>query len=248
MDENIFNVFNLMIYNAEGAKLVAVINVDTSFGADAIVARQEIKSIWELKGKKIGVQKKTYSEHILDIVLKKNGLSPNDVIKIDFLEEKVADAFINGTFDAIITWEPFVTEAIEKGNGRKLFDTSEIPGICPALSVFHSKFVQERPGDVLAFVNVWHKTTLYIKEHPEDAFKIIADIYSVSIDEVKSFTTVDKILDLQANKIAFTYASGFDSLYGISLTVNKFMIDKGMIEKKMDSSEFFNGYFIRRIK
>ena len=53
-----------MKYNSQGANLVGVINGDTSRGADAIIAKSEIKDIASLKGKRIGVAKGTYQEYL----------------------------------------------------------------------------------------------------------------------------------------------------------------------------------------
>ena len=136
----------------------------------------------------------------------------------------------------------------EKANGRKLFDTSEIPGISPNGQTFHRSFIEERPEDVQVYVNVWHKTTQFIKENPKEAFGIIADIYKVTLGEVQAFAQVDKILYLRDNLTAFSYGAGFESLHGTARQINNFMIKEGMIDKQLDSTEFLDARFIRTLK
>ncbi|KPA15365.1 aliphatic sulfonate ABC transporter substrate-binding protein [Candidatus Magnetomorum sp. HK-1] len=247
LDSNGFYLFDVMAFNAKGADLVIVINTDNTFGSEAIVAHQNIQDVKALKGKRIGVKKNTYMEYILDIVLKKNGLTLTDVVLIDISGENAPEAFVNKMVDAIITWEPLVSEAIQKGNGIKLFDTSQIYGIVPGVHVFKKKFIRERPGAVQAYVNVWYRTIEFIKLNPEEAFKIIADIYNTTPTEVKEFAQKDLILDLQDNLASFTYAAGFKSLHGSARKINDFMIQKKMTTKHFDSTEFINAKFIRTL-
>ena len=117
MDSNSFTAFDMVRFNLQGADLVAVVSADISFGMDAIVAGNEIEDIAGLRGKKIAVAEGTYSEYLLDVVLRKGGLAPDEVDKVDLITESSVDPFIEGTVDAIVTWEPLATEAKEKGQG-----------------------------------------------------------------------------------------------------------------------------------
>jgi NitT/TauT family transport system substrate-binding protein len=248
MDVNGYYFFDLINYRLKGADLIAVINQDNSFGVDAIVAKKGIETIRDLKGKTIGLTKETYLEYLLSISLARTALTLHDVTIVDMPGEKTVEEFIKGNVDAIVTWEPFVTEAINKGSGRRLFDTSEIPGIMPGVCAFHKSFIEKRPEDIQAYVNVWHKTTRFIKENPKEAFGIIADIYNVAPGEVQALTQADKILDLRDNLTAFSYGTGFESLHGTARQINNFMINKGMTDKQLDSTEFLDVRFIRTLK
>ncbi|MGF1874509.1 ABC transporter substrate-binding protein [Photobacterium frigidiphilum] len=247
IDNNNFTLFDLIQFNAAGADLIMVTNGDNSTGIDAIVANPAIATIADLKGKTIGVDKGTYLEYILDVVLRRYGLNPDDVTKRKLAGEKAAEEFGKDKLDAIVTWEPVVSEAIAQSNGRKLFDTSDIPGISPAGQTFHHSFIKERPGDVQAYVNVWHKTTLFIKENPDEAFGIIAEIYDVTPDEAQAFARLNQILDLRENLTSFSYGAGFESLHGTALQINNFLIDQDVTKTQLDSMEFIDATFIRAL-
>jgi len=131
MDVNNFSLFDIISYNADGADLVLVINADNSYGADALVAKKKVKSIEDLRGETIGVGVGSYTEYILDIVLERNGLSPDDVSKVDVPGEKAAQEFAKGELDAMIVWEPVAGKIVEESGVHKIFDTTEIPGISP---------------------------------------------------------------------------------------------------------------------
>jgi NitT/TauT family transport system substrate-binding protein len=211
------------------------------------VAKKEIEQIGDLKGKRIGVSKGTNLEYELSTVLEKNSVAGSDVTLIDYPGEELAEAFIRGDVDAILTWQPFANEAAAQGSGRILFDSSDIPGLAPVVFVFNKSYIDSHPNDVQAYVNVWHKTTEFIKEHPGEAFGIIARKYNVTPGEVQAFAQQDKILDLRDNTIAFAYAPGFQSLHGTARQINNFMIDKGITDQQLDSTTFIDARFIRAI-
>ncbi len=248
LDTNGFWLFDLVKFNAQGAGLVMVINSDNSFGSEAIVAKPGIKSLKDLQGKTIGVSKNSYMEYILGIALTREGISLSDLTLENMLTENAVKVFSKPSVDAVMVWEPLLTEIIQKHNGRRVFDTSEVPGISPNGQVFHRDFIKERPGDVQAFVNVWHKTTQFIKENPKEAFGIIAQIYKQTPGEVQAFAQADRILDLRDNLTTFSFGSGFESLHGSVRKVNDFLIEKGMTKEQLDSTEILDARFIQTLK
>ena len=225
-----------------------VINVDSSFGAEVILAKPEIMSIRDLKGKSIGVSRNSYLEYILSVALAGENISINDVTLIDIPSEKSVEALSKGKIDAVIAWGPFVETIIKNGTGHKIFDTSEILGISPNGYVFHRSFIEKRPGDVQAFVNVWYKTVNLIKVNPQEAFGIIADIYDKTTGEVQSYAQGEKLLDLRENLTAFSFGSGFASLHGTVRRINDFMIEKGIVKEQLDSTKFIDSRFIQALK
>jgi NitT/TauT family transport system substrate-binding protein len=247
IDVNQFTLYDLIDFNAKGVDLVSVINTDISNGADTIIAKSEIERVGDLKGKRIGLQKGTFSEYMLEVVLERNGLTKDDVT---YVETKVEDIMplVNGEIDALVVFEPFASQAVEKTNGRKIFDTSQIPGLIPDVVAFHKSFIQERPEDVQAFVQVWYKTTEFIKDNPKDAFGIIAKNYDKTPDDVQAFADQVKILDLRDNKVTFSYAAGFESLHGTARQINDFMKDSGITDKNLDSTDFIDARFIRNVE
>jgi NitT/TauT family transport system substrate-binding protein len=130
IDVNNFTLFDLMHFNTQGANLIMIINCDNSTGADAIVGKSAIASIADLEGKSIGVDKGSYLEYILDVVLRRHGVRVSDVTKVQVSGEKAAEEFGKGKLDAIVTWEPVVSEAVDNWDGRKLFDA----GLCQRLA------------------------------------------------------------------------------------------------------------------
>jgi NitT/TauT family transport system substrate-binding protein len=247
MDINHFTLYAFMKAVANGEDLVAVIPTDKSNGAESILSTKEIETIQDLAGKKVGVQKDSYLNYILTSVLEANNVLSEDVERVEVIGEKAGEGLINGQYDAIIMWEPILSEAKEAIDGNILYDTSSTePVVSPSVVVFHRSFVEERPEDIQAFVNVWAKTTEYMKENQDEAYTIIAENYGVTIEDVAAFAEVDSILDLDENQVILSYGSGEESLYNNAVDVNNFLIEHGFSEEKVDvtkhiTAEFVNG-------
>ena len=247
IDVNGFSLFDLMSFNVAGADLVMVINTDNSTGAEAILANTGIGNLKGLKSKVVGVSKGGYLEYILDEALARDGIDKFDIKLVDVLPQNASGELQKANVDAVVTYEPFVSEVLAGNNARKLFDTSEIPGLSPNGSTFHRSFIDERPGDVQAFVNVWHKTREFMKENPKEAFGIIAQVYDSTPGDVQAFGLLDKILDLRENTVSYSFGSGFESLHGAARKMNNFLIKNEVTDRQLDSTEFIDGRFLRTL-
>ena len=247
LDVHQYVFFDLIKYIVKGKKLVGVVATDMSFGGDGIVAQRDIQDITALKGKRVGVEENSFLEFVLDEALAWKKLSSKDVLLIEAKAEN-KDLFVEKKVDALLTWHPLLGDLERTYGGHIIFDTSYIPGIVIDVMAFQESFVEQRPGDVQAYINVWHKTTQFIKENPKEAFGIIADIYNVTPGEVQAFTQLDKMLDLQGNLIAFSYGTGFESLHGVARKINNFMIKKGLTNEQLDSTEFLDARFLRHLR
>jgi NitT/TauT family transport system substrate-binding protein len=248
IDVNNFTLFDVISYNLKGSDLVGVISGDYSNGAEAIVAKKSIDNIKALQGKTIGVSKGTYLEYILRAVISLNELDIKTLTFLDMPGEKALEIFKRANVDAIVSWEPEITHVLSTGQAKKIFDTSQIPGISPSLFAFHRKFLETRPGDVQAYVDVWHRTNQFIQANPKKAFAIIAKIYHVSEKAVKQLARTDKILTLQDNLHAFSYSPGFKSLHRVAYKMNAFLVERELANTFLDTSTLFDDRFIRNLK
>ena len=78
-----------------------------------------IRTIQDLKGKRIGVTLQTISEFYLGRALELNGINIQQVTLVDTKAPESEKTFINGRVDAIATWEPWVNQ-INQRMGKEL--------------------------------------------------------------------------------------------------------------------------------
>src|SRR4051794_11476478 len=111
---------------AAGAKLAYVAEEAASPAAQAIVVPQSstIKTIAELKGKKIAVTKGAGSHYLLLAALAKSGLNFKDITPAYLTPADGRAAFVSNNVDAWVAWDPFLTSALHQTKGRILTDGS----------------------------------------------------------------------------------------------------------------------------
>jgi ABC-type nitrate/sulfonate/bicarbonate transport system substrate-binding protein len=91
----------------------------TSDNMVAIVAadRSGIKSVADLKGKKVGVTFGTTGDLYLQQILKESGLSVDDVERINVAPPSMTSVLDTGGVDAVVTWDPYTYRTLNKVTG-----------------------------------------------------------------------------------------------------------------------------------
>ena len=140
---------------SSGVKLKIVLLLDYTVGSDGVVAKNNIASIQDLKGKRIGVEKGTIAHFTLLKFLEKAGLSLDEVNLKYYDLNSLQEAFLENKVDAVSLYEPYMSTLIEKGNGHLIFSSKEIPrSICDILFV-KEDVVRKNPGLIDHWIASW---------------------------------------------------------------------------------------------
>ncbi|MFH1038173.1 MAG: hypothetical protein V1789_05830 [PVC group bacterium] len=110
---------------------VAILPTSTSFGADACIVTGDISDVKQLKDKKVYGLAKTVSEYCFVRNLELLGEKENDYnfTNMDPAAAALAMQQKQDGFNAIVVWNPFVLETLNKRKDAKvLFDSTTIPG------------------------------------------------------------------------------------------------------------------------
>lgn len=113
---------------AAGAAIVYVAALPSNGKGEAIFTKPEsgIKSVADLKGKKVGVGKGTSAHNLLVAALEKNGLKFSD-IEVTYLSPADASAaFASDKIDAWAVWDPFYAIAETRYKPVTLARTSDV--------------------------------------------------------------------------------------------------------------------------
>src|SRR6476469_9252101 len=145
-----------------------VLETDQSAGADTVVAQPDIKSVADLKGKRLGVKLGDYGELFVVKMLESNGLTNDNVALVNIEGEAIPAHIKSGDIQAGQTWDPYTSEAVKAG-ARLLFTSKQTPGLIPAGIIFRSTVLRDRPQDVQAFVRAWFQARDYWKTRPEES-------------------------------------------------------------------------------
>ncbi|TYL47612.1 ABC transporter substrate-binding protein [Marinomonas sp. IMCC 4694] len=155
-----------------------------------------IKSIADLKGKKVATSPFTSSNAFLPLVLKQNGLSEDDIKLVKSDPGALAPMMITDNTDAIIAWvtNTALYESQAAGAGKELI---EMPWSNSGLSLYSSsllaseKFLEERPDVAKRFVKAFKKSIEFTYANPdqagEDLHKMVPEIDATIVSaQIKS--------------------------------------------------------------
>jgi len=109
---------------AAGANLVYVGNEPPAPASEALVVRKDspIRSVADLKGKRIALNKGSNVHYLLVKVLERNGLAYKDIEPVFLPPADARAAFERGSVDAWVIWDPFLAAAERQIGARVLAD------------------------------------------------------------------------------------------------------------------------------
>lgn len=113
---------------AAGSAIVYVAALPSNGKGEAVFTKPEsgIKSVADLKGRKVGVGKGTSAHNLLVAALEKNGLKFSDIEVIYLSPADAAAAFASDKIDAWAVWDPFYAIAETRYKPVTLARTSDV--------------------------------------------------------------------------------------------------------------------------
>lgn len=142
--------------------------LDISNGGDAVMAAPHIKTLADLKGKRISIVNISLGFYMLNRLLDKAGLERSDVEVFTMSDSKQVSFYEQGKADVVITFEPIKSRLAQKGL-HVLFDSSDTPNEIFGLLVVHDNVYQARRAEICDVVRQWYTSLEYIQAHKQDA-------------------------------------------------------------------------------
>ncbi|CAN7294736.1 aliphatic sulfonate ABC transporter substrate-binding protein [Acidovorax sp. LjRoot117] len=165
---------------AAGANLTFVAQESPSPSAQAIVVRADspIKTVAELKGKKIGFAKAAGVHFLLIAALEKSGLSFKDIEPAYLTPADGRAAFERGAIDAWVVWDPFLAAVQKQSAVRVLADGRDLASY-QRYYLAGTPFAQARPDVLRVFFNELQKAGVWVKQSPKDAAALLAPVWGL---------------------------------------------------------------------
>lgn len=165
---------------AAGARLAYVAEEAPSPYAQAIVvpSNSPIKTLADLKGKKIAVTRGAGSHYLLIAALNSVRLTIKDISPAYLAPADGRAAFVRGSVDAWVAWDPYLTTA-ERENGAKVLADGE------GLASYKRYYLASQPyarahGPVLKVVfDQLSETGKWVKSHPGDAAALLSGLWHI---------------------------------------------------------------------
>ena len=174
LDAMATTVDTVLLYLKPNVKLVYLFALDDSKGGDGIVANKDIKSIADLKGKKVAFTEGSVSQFYINVLLKKAGLSQADIEIVNMTAGDAGSAFVTGKVDAAVTWEPWLSRGKATDHGHLLADSSTTPGLITDIITASPETVASRQDEFRALYRGWVRAVEFAKTNPDEANAIMA--------------------------------------------------------------------------
>ncbi len=232
--------------DAAGIDIVQVLALDTSDGGDGVIAKSEIESIADLKGKSVALDTTGGASFFwFQYLLREEGMTLDDLNVQSMGSGDAGSAFVAGNVDAAVTWQPWLTNATNTDFGKVLVDSTETPGIIVDSIGFKSEFVDAYPGTVTALVLGWYDALAYIESDYDDAVAIMAEGMGQTVEDFEASLADVKYYDRDMN-IEYFDESNEDSIYAIAELANTIWIENGFYEESEGPviAEVIDGSFV----
>src|SRR4028119_2507181 len=212
----------------------------SSIGADVVVAQSDIKTILNLKGKKLGANLGGFSEVFVSEMLKTSKLTSDDVrvVKAEALE--VPQRIQNNAIQAGHTWEPYLSEALKLG-ANILFTSKQTPGLILDVVAFRGEVIRDRPEDIRAFVRGWLQALSYWETNIPEGNEIASQGLNIPSNTM-SLEGID-LTDFAENK-KFFQSDSPNYIYKTAQKYAEFFIRTGNVTRLPNLETLFNSSFL----
>ena len=192
-----------VISAASGVKGKVVFMFDRSNGTDGILATQDVKTVADLKGKRIAVEEGFVGHFFLLYVLDRNGMSPSDVNIVPMTTDQAGAAFVAGKVDVAVTWEPYLSTAKKREGAHVLVSSKELEPILADTLFMSESFLASRQDDVQALVLALQEANQYWIAHPDECNDIVAKRWKMEKKEVQSIMLTDELYSVEHQRRMF---------------------------------------------
>ncbi len=169
---NPFQVIGLIMNDATNDRCDTPLAIVTRKGTGINVGK-----IGDLRGKKVGLAKGQTSDEYFKMVLRRAGVKYDDItIENIWSQFGLAPALKEGKVDAIVTWEPFVTQTL-----TQVPDTYEVIRGGQHMSyvmvaVAHGPTVESKPAVIKSIAAGLAQSSYFTRKNPDEAVEIFAKV------------------------------------------------------------------------
>ena len=239
-----------LVTGSSGAPSKCIMMNDYSNGNDMIVAKPGIKSMADLKGKKIGVEVGFVDHLLLLKALESAKMTEKDVKLVNITTDKTPEALKSGAADAIAAWQPHANQALKELPGSTpIFTSADAPGLIFDLLCVNPKSLGERRGDWQKVVEVWFKIADFVNDtkNIDEAAKIMGARVGQSGDDYKKLMKGTAFLGLDGNLKGWKKAESLDSVFGSSKITDEFFTKNKMYKAAVKYEDYLDPSLVETI-
>ena len=209
---------------ANGSEQMIALIFDESTGGDGIIASEEIQSVEDLKGKKVGIDFASTEYFFLHKILMDHGMTFDDLDLQDMDASSAGASFIAGDLDAAVVWEPWLTNASQRDGGHVLVSSADYPRVIMDSLTVSRQFAEEQPEAIEALKEAWCDAIDYYNENPEECVEIMARGLDLTVEDMEGMLPSVTFMGREENAEFFNKANE-ETVYSIAQDMADFWAD-----------------------
>jgi NitT/TauT family transport system substrate-binding protein len=204
----------------KGVPIKAVLLLDDSREADAILAGPQVRSVRALRGKRVAFEPESTS----DILLR----------------HALAAA---GRVDAAVTYEPYIAATFQRNPRlRQIYSAGADPGLISDVLAVRESVIRKRPGQVAALIRAWDDAMRFYKARTARAQAIITRAVGARPGELETSFAGVKLYTVDDNLRALSSQGAFSSTLS---DVKAAAVDAGLVSARVHAAALFTTRFLR---
>jgi len=167
---------------AAGAAIVYAAGQPITNGQGILVPQNSpLRSIADLKGKRVGFTKGSSAHNIVVQTLEKAGLTYADIAPVYLTPPDAGPAFANGSIDAWSIWDPYFAIGETRQNGRVLVNASEITK-SNSFYIANRDFARNHGAVLQQIIDVTSTTAKWAEQHRDEVARSLSAVTGIPLD------------------------------------------------------------------
>ncbi|RII20232.1 putative aliphatic sulfonates-binding protein precursor [Streptomyces sp. YIM 130001] len=212
-----------------------IIAVNTLTYADRVIGQPGMKSMKDLKGKRVGVPEGTSGDMILNMALEKAGMTAKDITKVNMDPSTIVSAFSSGKIDGAGFFYPGIDTIKKKvPDLQEIASTEDTGDSFPTAFVAGNKVPEEKTSKV---IKVLQQANDWRKKNPDKTITLTAKMLEVSEAQTKadaSHVRTRSTADLVAKSKSGEVDKWLKSL-------GDFFVRNKQLDENPDPSDYYTG-------
>ena len=220
---------------------VIIGTIDVSLGGDGVVVDQSIRSAADLKGKIFASEPNVPARLLIQVVLKKQGLTLNDVKLKEVATADSITVFSDPSIAGLATYEPYLSQLLKltsRPGAKILVSSKDFPGIITDIITARNDALAENPEKFRKFLRGVYRAIDFYKKDPQKFVELAAPYFSMSPDDVKAVLDSSLVYTSYEDAVDYLGKPGAPGkLYGLFDEVMQLNLEYGAAVTKLDANQ-----------
>lgn len=229
-----------VISAASGVRGKIVMAFDRSNGTDGILVAEGIESVEDLEGKSVAVEEGFVGHFFLLYVLDKVGITPDEISIIPMATDQAGTAFLSGSVDIAVTWEPLLSSALEREGAKVLFSSADLEPIIGDALFLSDKFLEERTADAKNLVKALVEANKLWMADQDKYLALVSEKWGWPEEEIAATMTTVELYDDTKQKVLFGSGAAPGEIYEYISKASDLWLKSDIISKGIDAKQIID--------